>query len=1304
MNDNNIYNNLAHDDEILEPRDGDNNVTEIEKSEIQDNKTNIFTLNVKWSKDLESDEGSDGEEENEDDWYHPPTLNLNSTEEQHLSTLDSVSGITYRGQTFTNSIHKSNPLWPQLDEWNRCALRKQNNIQANTMGNQEPAQDGYDNLTYREDSLSVIRGRVSTRLGRDLPLWILTDSGAMTQLIQREYAQKMKFKIENIPTSQQFNIRGPGGGKGQVTQQVSIMVSFDATPISGDDQAGNDEIEDTQQIGIKMTFGIVDELPVPILWGGKQMRLLECHDLHERKLLTFKWREDQRYSMPTTSWLAACQQIMECGDARITKTLKHLLPSKERMVNMATGTRQTTNVGAALYPGRGNIVRVARHQARVDEGTNQVEVLNTAEIEEEYGRLITCTDCVNHGEAFLVVYNNTERALYSPGGKLKLSVTPVINLPICSTASSEFQQLKAQHLANHEETTDLPRPRTFVTWSCDDLSARITSGDLNTFYKETKEYMPDVIAIQQIKWAAHPQDHTRVLPGSADEENFDLLSSALAKHYHIHLNLCSKRYGGQMVLVSVKCQQPDKITYSLEAEGSTRVGSGRVTKLQYPTFDIWSIWAPTLGKKDPRRMERRKHWDKILCDTLGQDSQRHRIVLGNFQTVLADHHMSGTTRFWHKQGEDVNQLGIPDDTQDMGDVGFPGTTANERMRFHEGLSAAHLVDSQHTRPRHKTQFTWKRPKSPHKLVTTYTFVSSDIYKAGGVEANTTIEPVNTSDPYLGSEHRPKWLSLKPNWETKVKEMERSGSGLEEIEEEINEEEKEINMVILNTMFRNMDERLTPKSRLYESDELRIIQPKKERDEDIGPEEKPDEFPVELWELVEPNQRKKVAGRFGKFVNKEYLNECIQKVLNDLDIMERKEEEVCWQSNKIKAKDGKVMRAQALANIDAYFFPDPKVAELARDVVAEINTTDEKPMRCRPRKLLVVQQAFLQAKTNIMVRQGKLEESQGQWSHGLVLVAYEDRIKKFMDEHGDEATEKMFKPEFENEVATFFRLCIDLRMLNNKTIPDIYPLPRIDDLVESIPRTCGRFSISDICDAFFTCELKKEHRPKTAFKTHGRHLQFAVLPQGFINSPSIFCRLIARTFKGIERDKFSAYIDDVLNHTEEFEEHLSVQQEVYNRLRENRLTLKLAKTHLNQNKIKFLGHIMVKGGRYPDPKAVEAILEWRDPTTAKEVRQFLGSTLYYREYIMNYSDMAMPLYDLIKKGVIVESEWKDDVHGEAVKKLKEALATKPVLMSIDPNRPFRLKIDACRKGRGIGCILEQSDEEGNGTLCPITLHH
>jgi hypothetical protein len=164
--------------------------------------------------------------------------------------------------------------------------------------------------------------------------------------------------------------------------------------------------------------------------------------------------------------------------------------------------------------------------------------------------------------------------------------------------------------------------------------------------------------------------------------------------------------------------------------------------------------------------------------------------------------------------------------------------------------------------------------------------------------------------------------------------------------------------------------------------------------------------------------------------------------------------------------------------------------------------------------------------------------------------------------------------------------------------------------------------------------------------------------------------------------------------------------MYNRLRGSQLTLKLSKTHLNYSEVKFLGHILTKKGRLPDPKAVEAIMEWKDPTTAKEVRSFLGATLYYREYIYQYSDIAMPLYDLIRKGVIVEKTWDTAIHGTAVQRIKDALTSKPVLMQVDNRRKFRLKVDACRVGRGIGGILEQQNRmmKGSGSRCPIIPVH
>ena len=74
-------------------------------------------------------------------------------------------------------------------------------------------------------------------------------------------------------------------------------------------------------------------------------------------------------------------------------------------------------------------------------------------------------------------------------------------------------------------------------------------------------------------------------------------------------------------------------------------------------------------------------------------------------------------------------------------------------------------------------------------------------------------------------------------------------------------------------------------------------------------------------------------------------------------------------------------------------------------------------------------------------------------------------------------------------------------------------------------------------------------------------------------------------------------------------------------------------------------------------------------------------------------MAMPLYDLIKKGVVVATEWDETIHGEACQKIKDALTSRPVLMQVDNTRPFRLKVDACRVGRGIGSILEQQNAEG-----------
>jgi hypothetical protein len=109
--------------------------------------------------------------------------------------------------------------------------------------------------------------------------------------------------------------------------------------------------------------------------------------------------------------------------------------------------------------------------------------------------------------------------------------------------------------------------------------------------------------------------------------------------------------------------------------------------------------------------------------------------------------------------------------------------------------------------------------------------------------------------------------------------------------------------------------------------------------------------------VADSQRPLVAARFSRFKSEEYLVECIEELMQKLDIMNRPR----------APEELLIMKAQAIANLDIYFFPEPDKVSLAKDLVATIDTVDNVSFKCRPRKYSVVQQAFLQAKTNQMLK-------------------------------------------------------------------------------------------------------------------------------------------------------------------------------------------------------------------------------------------------------------------------------------------------------------------------------------------------
>ena len=1161
---------------------------------------------------------------------------------------------------------------------------------------EESITDYEDNLTYMEDSLSVIKGAISTGLGRDMTVWIVTDTGSMTQLIQAEYAKKMKLQTFLLPESKRFNIQGPGGGTDNVTRAVKMKVTIQMQQVEeGSDPSGENEGEVITK-RLLLTFGIVESLPVPILWGGHQMRMMKTLDLHHVRKVAVNLRDGRQYITNSTSWTQALEEMEKIEGGEQRKAIQGFLPTKTRMANMAMGSRKASNVAGVLAPLGNNIVRISRHGSKEDEGANSVTLTNREEIETRYGGLITVIDAVTQGESFIIVRNNTNSAINLPGHTIEVAISPTVTLPTGPTTSSNILQTgegweaavevrreatreKDERYAESEEeatlryaerqwmknplsvgntvATYLERrsPRSHYTWKCGDLTRTIKEKGLDEFYKHIMQYQPDMITLLGVKWRNHGGDASEPNKEGPERTLLNNLMIPLEGKYKYHCNLSQSGKAGQIVLL--RWDLPTPII-------GRNVGTeeGRVTTWHFPDQVVVTVDAPFSGGGEEHLLQRRAVFNTLLKRELTRlgENPTHipRVVVGNFSAVLTDRHVKGNKHTWANQRRDLE---LPEER------GSGSTCQADRESIRQVAEDLGLGDAalhrEGTKQQYSIQGTGKN--SNYGLCWDYAFIENTILKSGGVRSNTIIDLKKRcikagEKGKLEKVHNPMWLSLKEGW------WERATEHHKKSEEERNGQQG-----------------------------VRIAaHTKTEPIEQEGEKIRPDLFPEKLWDLVDEEQKGYVDQRFKKFKKREYLEECVQKILTVLDIHDTGVyHKPRWKKKGDEAKEDDILRAQALANIDVYFFKDPGSVDMAKGVIAEINTTDERPTRCKPRKMSVVQQAFLQAKTTQMERVGKIEESTSQWCHGLVLVAYEERIKAFMDKRGESAMEDMFLPEHEDEVATFFRLCVDLRTLNAKTIPDIFPLPRIDDLIESIPRGCGRYSLSDVCDAFFTVELLEKHRAKTAFKTHDRHLQFAVLPQGWINSPSVFCRLIARTFSGMERSKFSAYIDDVLNHTNDMDDHLETQQETYERLRQNKLTLKVTKTHLNQVRVKFLGHILTKEGRLPDPKSVAAIQEWKDPSTTREVRSFLGATLYYREYIYDYSDMAMPLYDLIRKGVIVEKEWDPAIHGRAVQRIKDALTSKPVLMSVDNTKKFRLKVDACRVGRGIGCILEQENSEG-----------
>ena len=277
-----------------------------------------------------------------------------------------------------------------------------------------------------------------------------------------------------------------------------------------------------------------------------------------------------------------------------------------------------------------------------------------------------------------------------------------------------------------------------------------------------------------------------------------------------------------------------------------------------------------------------------------------------------------------------------------------------------------------------------------------------------------------------------------------------------------------------------------------------------------------------------------------------------------------------------------------------------------------------------------------------------------------------------------------------------RFCLDCRQINKITIFDGEPIADPQHIFTALSK--ARFlSKIDLASGFWQVPLSEESRPYTAFSTRQGLFHFRVLPFGLTNAPGCFSRLMRIVLKDLPN--VSCYLDDILIHSPDWTSHLATIEKVLDRLRRHGLHAKPTKCLFGYHSLTYLGH-QVGGGVYaPLESKVQAIASLPAPENVTQLRSFLGSTGYYQQFLRGYTDMAAPLFDLLKskKAKSDKLDW-NHLATQAFHELRQALVQRPILQLIDPALPFTLQTDA--SAIGLGAVLLQPHKQDPRKLAPV----
>lgn len=242
----------------------------------------------------------------------------------------------------------------------------------------------------------------------------------------------------------------------------------------------------------------------------------------------------------------------------------------------------------------------------------------------------------------------------------------------------------------------------------------------------------------------------------------------------------------------------------------------------------------------------------------------------------------------------------------------------------------------------------------------------------------------------------------------------------------------------------------------------------------------------------------------------------------------------------------------------------------------INTGTAAPTRQAPRRQPIGKRPVEKDEIERMLAKGVIEPSESSWASPVVLISKKDGSTRF---------------------------CVDYRRLNDCTIKDAYPIPRVNECLDALANSKW-YSCMDLNSGFWQVALDPADKEKTAFATGSGLYHFTVMPFGLVNAPSTFERLMENVMRGLQWEECLVYMDDIIVPAMSFEQGIERIEHVLERLKAAKLKLKASKCVLFKKQFSFLGHIVSEEGVWTDPAKTLAVSEWSVPQTKKQLRSFL----------------------------------------------------------------------------------------------------